>query len=310
MKKILLLVLGLSVLAGPSFGQSVKAASAAAKALAEKLNVSGRMAVKPVSSKALKANLKMTTQSVAMLQQLNQQKVANVMVDETLDHRQKTAVLNQINEEDAALLRDLTATRTSQRFAWAEALLRERNPRFLPKKDKNIPGLLAASPDPAKYPDMTPRFFYEWVRMIPTYEEMSEQFDGLLLALRQRLIRLNQQMFVLNKARLENQNLLRTATEPAAAGPLKARGRALDTQMEALSKDAAQSVTDLVHLLNLYPASYNESLTFLALKLDNGFQTPFTQYLRPKILVENMNQEKKIPVIRGFRWYDPPEVTV
>ncbi len=301
MKKTMCMLFGLMLLGVPCFGQSPtktiklvldKTALEAAKTSKRAANV---------SSKQLKSQLKMSITSAQLAQSLHQQKVTAVMLEESLDYATKMAMLKQINAEDAKILKEWTETVTAERMRWAEALVRERNPKFLPPKDKEIPGLLTMAPEEG-LPDLTPFYLREWARLIPVHQQTPEQYQGLILGLRQQLIRHDMRFRALEE------RMLKTAERFEQEGKQVPEVFYV-SQVEKLSKESAQCVADLVSLLNLYPALYNESLKLLAAKLDVlGYTSPFIEYIRPQLPASGLEGGASIEdtprkVVRGFAQY-------
>lgn len=300
MKKTMCMLLGLMLLGAPCFGQAPtktikivldKAAQEAAKTSKRAVNI---------SSKQLKSQLKMSITSSQLAQSLHQQKVTAVMLEESLDYATKMAMLKQINAEDAKILKEWTETVTAERMRWAEALVRERNPKFLPPKDKEIPGLLTMAPEEG-IPDLTPFYLREWARLIPIHQETPEQFQGLILGLRQQLIRHDMRFRALEERMLKTEERLEREGKQVPE-------MFFVSQVEKLSKESAQCVADMVSLLKLYPALYNESLKLLAAKLDVlGYTSPFIEYIRPQLppsgLEEAAVEETPRKVVRGFAQY-------
>lgn len=183
---------------------------------------------------------------------------------------------------------------------WADVLLRERNPNFLPKKDSSIPGLLAQSPDPKKYPHMTLRFYREWLSLIPDYEELPEDFGVLVSALKKRLDAIDVDIKVQHAAFLKAKKELDAVDEFELKRFYRKQMRDASRRMVKLSKEAAQCVSDLVYMLNLYPSLFKESLTLLAAKIDNGLQTEFNTYLRSKINIPSQRAKSLVKRPLGF----------
>ena len=73
--------------------------------------------------------------------------------------------------------------------------------------------------------------------------------------------------------------------------------------LQKVSHQAAQDVLDLVHILNLYPTISENSLTLLAVKLDQlPVKNDFVKLLRGKIKVKlETVEEKAAPRKIGFR---------
>lgn len=301
MKKTMCVMLGLMlVMAAPCFAQAPKKVVKVVldKSAAQAGKVSKR-AAKNLSSKQLKSQLKMSIISSQLVQSLHQQKVTAVMVEESLDYATKQALIKQINEEDAKLLKEWTETVTAERMRWAEALVRERNPKFLPPKDREIPGLIALSPDES-IPDLTPFYLREWARLIPIHKETPEQYQGLILGLRQQLIRYDMSFRKMEEKMLKTEERLEREGKPLPEVYFVSQG-------QKLSREAAQCVADMVSLLKLYPALYNQSLTLLAAKLDVlGYTTPFIEYIRPALPASGLEEAAEASprkVVRGFAKY-------
>lgn len=301
MKQILGVLILLCLPLG-SFGQLSKAGPAAAKALcAQPVTNTAK-----VSSKVLRANYILTNQSLQTFQQIHLQKVAHVFADTELETAVAQAMVEQMQQEAAVSLAALTAKMNKEYAQWADALLRERNPNFLPKKDPSLPGLLALSPNPKQKTHITPRFFREWAATIPEYEDLSEEVNGLISALRKRLIALETDTF--KEIRL----YMRAKAHLNPADPFNSN-RYYQKQMTKsnrallkISKESAQCVADLVYLLNLYPSLFKESLTLLASKLDNGLQTEFTAYLRQQIDIPVQKESFTRPVGFYLEGKQPP----
>lgn len=295
MKKLMYALVGLCLLCGPVFGQVpvVNAVAAAAKKVAKtapkKVNkrvvslASGKAA--NTSSKLLRSQAELSAQNIATLQALNQQRVSQAMLHEKLTHAQKIALIERINKEDAAILKDLTERCNNETFAYGAALYRERNPKFLPAKEKNIPGLFATSANPARYPDISPRYFTEFIDLIPQYDDLPAQFNALVGHLSRHLLNLDRKMLQLNKLILENERNFAAVKSAADKGRCIGIRNRLNKELARHSKEAAQNMTDLVYLLNTYPNAFEASLTMLASNLDKTFQTPFTKFLRAKIKI-------------------------
>ena len=312
MKKILCICAGLMIVAAPCFGQASKKAvqvvvdNAAKKSTQVTKRAANR--VKNVSSKALKAQLKSNIITSQLANQISQQTLAGVMANGSLEKAQKLALIKQLNEENAAVLKEWSEQITIARMRWADALVRERNTKFLPPKDKEIPGLIAMAPKEGMT-NLEPFYFREWARLIPLHDGTPEQFQGLIIGLRQRLIHLDMRYRELMEKAIKTEERFIKEGKPLPE-------RYFVSQERKLSKEAAQCVSDLVSLLNLYPALYKDSFTLLAVKLDQlGYTTPFIEYIRPQIPVENLSaklkkaaasRERPAP-IRGFRQYEAEE---
>ena len=176
-----------------SFGQLSKLGPEVGKALVTKQPAAARAA--KVSSKVLKANYLLTNQSIQLFQQIHLQKLADVFANPELEAAVAQSLVEQMQQQAAVSLAALTAKMDKEYAQWADALLRERNPNFLPKKDPSIPGLLAFSPNSKENMHITPRFFREWAATIPVSEELPEEVAGLIAALRKRLIALEADTF-------------------------------------------------------------------------------------------------------------------
>lgn len=305
MRKIFCVILGLVLVETPCFAQiSKQPAQTLVKEVAKLAKKTGKH-VPNISSKQLKAKLKLSILSSQMAQNAHQQKAMAIMLAQEADAAQKVALLKQLNEQDAPVLQEWTQTVTTDRLRWAAALVRERNPKFLPPKNKDIPDLIAVSPR-EDAPDLTPAYFREWARLIPLYSSTPEQYQGLIVGLRQQLIKLDIQYRMLEERVFKSEKILKQAGKPLPQ-------YYYISQIDKLSREAAQCITDLVFLLNLYPAVYNQSLALLAAKLDAlPYTTPFLKYIRPQILIpntvkagaeENSANPSSHKVVRGFSSY-------
>ena len=294
MKKYLYALLGLCLLAGPVFGQvpvielPVVVAKKVAKSAPKKVSKQAiRKATQAtnVSSKYWKASAELSGQNIAALQSLNQQQAMQIMLQKKLTHAQKMAYIEDIKKESATLLKDLTERYNKETFAYGEALYRERSHHFLPAKEKNIPGLFALSADPARYANISPRYFTEFVNLIPHYDDVPDQINGLISYLSSHLLKLDKKMLDISQRIIETERNLSAAASTAEKGKLVAVRNRLNGELSRYSKEAAQNMTDLVYILNTYPKAYEASLTLLASNLDKTFQTPFTKFLRAKIKI-------------------------
>ncbi len=314
MKKTIYAILALALLGTPGFAQAPKqtiktivnkAAKVAKKTSAK---AAAKNAVNNVSSKQLKAILKTDLYSSKAAYNIHQQEVMGIMLNKELEQAQKMALLKAHNEQNALILKEWTETVTADRMRWAAALVRERNAKFLPPKDKDIPGLIAFSPL-EDAPDLLPGFFREWARLIQLYPATPEQYQGLILGLRQQLIRLDVRYREWEEKALKSQKMLTAAGKPEPEIYFV-------SQLDKLSRESAQCVSDLVDLLNLYPSLYNQSLNLLAAKLDAlPYTSKFLEYIRPQILIPNQVEaaaaaaEESAPVesshkvVRGFAQY-------
>lgn len=290
-----------------SFGQLSKLGPSVGKALATKQPAAAQAA--KVSSKVLKANYLLTNQSIQLFQQIHMQKVANVFADTELEAAVAQSVVEQMQQEAAVSLAALTAKMDKEYAQWADALLRERNPNFLPKKDPSIPGLLALSPDPKQKIHITPRFFREWAATIPAYEELPEEVAGLIAALRKRLIALETDTFKETRLYMKARSHLNPVDDFNSNRYYQKQMAKSNRALLNISKESAQCVADLVYLLNLYPSLFKDSLTLLAAKLDHSLQTEFTAYLRRQIDLPPQKENISRPV--GFQQdrKQPPVLT-
>lgn len=236
-----------------------------------------------VSSKIYRANYVLTSQSLSALTQIYAQQVAQTLIDPALKQAVRMQVLEQLKAQSAENLAALNAQLSKEYAQWADVLLRERNPKFLPKKDSSIPGVLAVSPDPKKYPHMTLRFYREWIDTIPKIGELPEEFTGLINALGKRLetieVEMNYQYTQLTTAKKQLAGQDDVEIKRFYRKQLMSASR----RLVSLSKEAGQCLADMVSLLNLYPSVFRDSLLLLAAKIDNSLQTEFNDYLRARI---------------------------
>ena len=304
MKNIMYALVGLCLLAGPVFGQAQVAEIATAAVKKAVKTAPKRVIIKAakktpavekkavnISSKVWHSRAELSGQNIAALQSINQQKAMQVMLQDKLTHAQKVALIEQIKQESAVMLKDLTERYNKETFAYGEALYRERNSRFLPAKEKDIPGMFALSADPARYANISPRYFTEFIDLIPQYGDLPEPFTALVAHLSRNLLKLDKKMLDVSRRLVDTERYISVSVNMAEKGRLIGTRNRLNKELTRYSKEAAQNMTDLVYLLNTYPSAYEGSLTMLATKLDKTFQTPFTKFLRSKVKVETPKTE-------------------
>lgn len=288
----LLLMLCLSV---PGFAQANKAGTVA-KALTQPTK---KLVASNLSSKVYKANYALTTETLNAFKQIYTQQVAAVLLEKNFTDAVRMQVLDQLKKQSAENLAKLQAQMEKEYAQWADAALRERNPRFLPKKDSSIPGLLAISPDPKKYPHITIRFYREWLDTIPEYEGLPDGFSLLLDGLKKRLDSLDADMktqyniFVKAKKQLHEQDSFEM--QRFYRKQMKTASR----NLVRLSKEAAQSVSDVVYMLKQYPSLFQNSLTLLAKKIATSLKTEFNAYLSEKLQIK-VTLKSNAPNAVGF----------
>lgn len=289
----LLLMLCLSV---PGFAQANKAGTVA-KALTQPTK---KLVASNLSSKVYKANYALTTETLNAFKQIYTQQVAAVLLEKNFTDAVRMQVLDQLKKQSAENLAKLQAQMEKEYAQWAAAALRERNPRFLPKKDSSIPGLLAISPDPKKYPHITVRFYREWLDTIPEYEGLPDGFSLLLDGLKKRLDSLDADMktqyniFVKAKKQLHEQDSFEM--QRFYRKQMKTASR----NLVRLSKEAAQSVSDVVYMLKQYPSLFQNSLTLLAKKIATSLKTEFNAYLSEKLQIK-VTIKSNAPNAVGFK---------
>lgn len=289
----LLLMLCLSV---PGFAQANKAGTVA-KALTQPTK---KLVASNLSSKVYKANYALTTETLNAFKQIYTQQVAAVLLEKNFTDAVRMQVLDQLKKQSAENLAKLQAQMEKEYAQWADAALRERNPRFLPKKDSSIPGLLAISPDPKKYPHITIRFYREWLDTIPEYEGLPDGFSLLLDGLKKRLDSLDADMktqyniFVKAKKQLHEQDSFEM--QRFYRKQMKTASR----NLVRLSKEAAQSVSDVVYMLKQYPSLFQNSLTLLAKKIATSLKTEFNAYLSEKLQIK-VTIKSNAPNAVGFK---------
>lgn len=289
----LLLMLCLSV---PGFAQANKAGTVA-KALTQPTK---KLVAPNLSSKVYKANYALTTETLNAFKQIYTQQVAAVLLEKNFTDAVRMQVLDQLKKQSAENLAKLQAQMEKEYAQWADAALRERNPRFLPKKDSSIPGLLAISPDPKKYPHITIRFYREWLDTIPEYEGLPDGFSLLLDGLKKRLDSLDADMktqyniFVKAKKQLHEQDSFEM--QRFYRKQMKTASR----NLVRLSKEAAQSVSDVVYMLKQYPSLFQNSLTLLAKKIATSLKTDFNAYLSEKLQIK-VTLKSNAPNAVGFK---------
>ncbi len=299
--KNLLVPLLMLCLSAPGFAQADKL-GAVGKALVKQ---TPKVVSANASSKLYKARYQLTSQSINTLQQMYTSQIAEILSKQELESAIRMQLLKQLQEESAAHLLELNLQQEKEYAQWADVLLRERNPNFLPKKDSSIPGLLAISPDVKKYPHITPRFYREWITTIPEYESIPDDFYVLVDAIKKRLSTIEIEMI---RQHREFKKIYKQLQECDNNFEMQRFYRkkivAISRQLVTLSKEAAQHVSDLVYMLNSYPALFKDSLTLLAAKIDLAIPTEFNTYLRAKINIPRMqSQQAKRPV--GFYEHKP-----
>lgn len=306
MNKSLYALLGLCLLAGPVFGQvpvlelPVVAAKKAAQAAPKKVVVvdaakqiakqttkkAARKQTAYIGSKRLLAQVQLANQNQAAAQLVAQQRTMQIVLQEELTFAQKIALIEKYRKEDARVLKELTEIHNKELFAYGKELYRERSHHFLPAKEKNIPGLFAVSADPARYANISPRYFTEFINLIPQYDNVPGEVNGLIIYLSRNLLKLDKKMLDASQRIIETERYISAATNMAEKGRLIGTRNRLNGELSRYSKEAAQNMTDLVHILNSYPHAYESSLTLLAVNLEKTFPTPFTKFLRAKIKVD------------------------
>ena len=288
----LLLMLCLSV---PGFAQANKAGTVA-KALTQPTK---KLVASNLSSKVYKANYALTTETLNAFKQIYTQQVAAVLLEKNFTDAVRMQVLDQLKKQSAENLAKLQAQMEKEYAQWADAALRERNPRFLPKKDSSIPGLLAISPDPKKYPHITIRFYREWLDTIPEYEGLPDGFSLLLDGLKKRLDSLDADMntqynlFVKAKKKLHEQNSFEM--QRFYRKQMKTASR----NLVRMSKEASQCVSDVVYMLQQYPSLFRNSLVLLAQKIATSLKSEFNAYLSDKLQIK-VTIKSNAPKAVGF----------
>lgn len=273
----LLLILGIVV---PVFSQPSKKILTLGKEL---VGQSAKAPAVNYSSKVLRAQYMLTSQSLTELQEVYSQQLQQIFTDNSLTPAIQAQVLRQLQKSSASTLAMLGSQQVKEYAQWADGVLRERSPKFLPAKDPSIPGLLALSPEPKKYPHMTLRFFREWMHTIPMHEEFPEEVPLLIDALRKRASTIETEMLYVNRKYLKAKKQLDASQDFEVIRFYRKQAMAYSRELVRLSKEAAQCMSDLLYLLNLYPAVYHNSLALLAAKIDASMPTDFTDYLRKKI---------------------------
>ena len=296
-----LLLLGLAV---PGSAQAGKAPVVAAKQVK---HITSAFKTRPaagarVSSKVLKQQYALISNSLAMAQQVHNQQVAQVLTDASLAAKERLAVLEQLNTETAQLTASLNERALKAQAQWGENLLLERNPNFLPKKDANIPGMLSESAKPTEYPDMSPAFFREVVALVPEYEELPEEVNMLAVALGKKLGLMEQTITQLKDVKLAANKKIALTENEMEKRFYRNQVKKADRELAKISKQAAQAAADLVDLMNLYPSLYKDALTLVAAKLDTyPVKTEFVKYLRGKVRLPSTVKTEEAPRRRiGF----------
>lgn len=214
------------------------------------------------------------------------------------------ANLKKINTEGASVLKVLTRQKETLLALWEQALLRERNPHFLPRKAAADVVLFDLSPiKKMSEVSISPRFFREWAFLIDE-TVFSETENGLISGLRKDLKNAEQNAAILVDFYLEAQQVVQDQAAGAAEKEVaKKKMNVAKPLLQKVSHQAAQDVLDLVHILNLYPTISENSLTLLAVKLDQlPVKNDFVKLLRGKIKVKlETVEEKAAPRKIGFR---------
>ncbi len=260
-----------------------------------------------VSSKLLQARYILASQSLETLQRINSQRIQALLSEENIESAIRAERLERFKEEAANSMAMFSAQVDKEYAQWADALLRERDPNFLPKKDAAIPGLLAFSPNPERVAHMTPRVFREWAFLIPTYDNLPLEVNGLIVGLRKKLSVMEMEIFKSIDQYNKAKSKLQTSDVMNTNRFYHKQMIQAERNLLRLSKESAQCVSDLVYILNLYPSVFEDSLKQLTLKLNFSLQTEFTSYLRKQIQIPT--QKEKGPIGFQTRQSNSPQIT-
>lgn len=240
-----------------------------------------------VSSSLLRVRYQMSSNNLQVLQQVYAQQGVDILMEPKLEEALRMAQLDALNSDAAKTLLGLENRVAHDYALWGEALLRERNPNFFSAKDPSIPSLFEVPPVFPLHNDLlTPRFFREWAALIPAYDTIPEDVNVLVAALRRKIgkaeVDLGTELkkFYSAKSRLEKSEKLEENRQAR-----RDMTRSMN-KIKSISKETAQQVADLLHLINLYPTLYADNIKQLAVKLDAlPKATPFSQYIRKKIAI-------------------------
>lgn len=268
-----------------------KAGEALVKAGGKGLSSSAVKAIqRELSSKVMATRYMLTAQSVQLFQQTHLQQVDALLGNLSLPVEARMKELETLKLDAAQALATFNSQLEQEYAQWGAVLLRERNPHFLPPKDKNIPGLLAESPLPEKYPSITPRTFRKWMDRVAEVEglpqDASVMFDGLRRQLLAQDLEFTQTVEAYTKARSK----LNPAGEYKVNQYYRKKMRLAGRKLYRLSKSSAQTVVDIVSLMNLYQPSFEVPLYSLSQLVSSSLQTEFTSYLKKMLPPTNIQQ--------------------
>lgn len=256
-----------------------------------------------VSSKLLQVQYGLSVNNLSMMRQFYATRGAEILANNQLEYAVRMSQLAKLNDEASQALLSLEKQVQKEYAQWGEALLRERNANFLGPKDRQAPPLFIAQPvEEITHAPITPRFFREWAALIPNYEAVPSEVNGLIAALRKTLGTEELNLNIELKRYHETQQALKKGLlSPEQVRQYAVTLKQIERRVDNLSHNAAQLVIDLVHLCNLYPSLYADSLKLLAVKLDMlPQQTVFSHYIRAQIAIPPTPQPKQHVRIRGF----------
>lgn len=250
------------------------------------------------SSRVLREQYLLVSNNLNVLREVYAQRGAEVLLgDEKISDRLTN--LSPLNQEASLILSALTQKQKRLLAVWEQALLRERNPHFLPKKNPADLLMFEVSPvQKMRNLAVSPRFFREWAALIDQSEfgDISETAGGLVGALRNDLIKLEQDAGYLSQVYLEAKAQAEQETNsPQAVAVAKKKMNIAKGALTKVFHQAAQDVLDLVHILKLYPSVSEDLLKILANKLDAvSEENAFIKILRTKIgLPQTVQKPKK-----------------
>ena len=231
------------------------------------------------------------------------QQIAGILASSSMSDAKKLAKINALTEKTSPFLASLLEEDARLFSQYGKALLKERDPKFLPPEKimPQIPELFSSTErvEVLSNPNtVSPRFFREWARLLEHDVDVPPEIEAMLTTLGSNLetaeIIFNRELFKQRVAREK----LQTDRDNLA----KHIEEIFNSQMRLarLSEKSAHDVTDMVFLCNLYPSIYEESLMNLASQIDIlQTQTPFTTFIR-----QQLNVPERIRV-RGFMGNDP-----
>ena len=237
-----------------------------------------------VTSKDLFVKYQLASKTLEVQYTQIQRSLVKVMSSRSSDEV-KMEKINRINEQSNRLLSKLQEDAEHSFLDWGNALIRERDLRFLPALDSHISSVFTED-SMAAFPQMQmPPFLRGWLDTVLAFEEMPEERIAILGGLKEDLQLLEQAI----SAELEQRALSRprTSSSRSYSSPTAILHRhSGQWTVIKLWRQAAQDMADILYILNLYPWVYGSAVEMLASQIDQlEVQTPFTKYVRQQIPV-------------------------